>query len=62
MPSHKGFEFCVKTVFGIPLVMTRHAVPAQYGGPGDWEWTRWRPATLGNWQYANEKLRELNKK
>ena len=61
MPKHDSFEFCIKPVLGLPIVMTRHAVPCEIGGPGDWRWSRWRIARLGNWHYANAKLRELNK-
>lgn len=61
MPSHNSFEFAVYSILGIPLVITRHAVPSQYGSPGTWVWSRWRLANFGNAQYANMKLRELNR-
>lgn len=61
MPRHDSFEFAIRHILGIPVIVTRHSVPSTYGGPGDWQWSRWRIASFGDAHYANEKLRELNK-
>lgn len=58
--KHDSFEFAIWRLCGLSILVTREAVPSEYGGPGSWEWSRWRLASFGEAWWANAKLRELN--
>ena len=61
MLKHDSHEFAVRHVFGIPILMERWATPAQYGGPGDFEWTRWKLCRFGHVIHVNAKLLQMRK-
>ena len=60
-PRHDSHEFAVRHFLGFPILMERWSVPSVYGGPGDWEWTRWRICRFGHCVYVNAKLLEMRK-
>lgn len=60
-PKHDSHEFRVKTILGFPIVVERWTVPATYGGPGDWEWTRWHFCRFAHSVYVNAHLMAMDK-
>lgn len=41
-PKHNSQQVAVRSFLGLPVLMCRFSKPAKFGGPGSWEWGRWR--------------------
>lgn len=52
-------EFAIRTFFGLPLLVTRCAVPSN--GVGDFEWGRWRLARFSDVVRINRAFGSLKK-
>lgn len=60
-PSYNSHEFAVRHFFGLPILMERWSEPAEFGGPGSWEWSRWHICKFAHCVYVNSKLLEMKK-